>query len=97
MVIANVVSQWPLLLEAMPGQLLDIQFTTDGELICSITAARLAVVLVRQDQEDLFAQTPWRDRAEVMRDAVLDLVRTWDPEGLDARDRLRAAIEALSL
>lgn len=55
-------SPWPLLLEAAPDKLLDIRFTVDGEQIEQITCARLAVVSVQHDQEEMFLRDPWVDR-----------------------------------
>lgn len=103
----DVLSQWPLLLEAAPGKLLDIRFTTDGDLIEQITCARLAVVCVDHDQEEMFLRDPWVDRkilgAKDERAKIVDLLRNvdnvpgWDGTFSDLPKALAKMIESLPL
>lgn len=107
----EVMSSWPLLLEAAPDKLLDIRFTVDGEQIEQITCTRLAVVSVQHDQQEMFVREPWQDRkvlgAKEMKAKALsildealqgDCVPGWDGQGYESLVKaLRDRLDKLSV
>lgn len=81
-VFQDVVSNWPLLVEAAPGHHLEISFTVDGETILHKTCTRMAVLSCTHEEQEVFGTAPWVDRkqqgVDEERARITELLRTLD-------------------